>query len=285
MNKTLISLAVAAGLGLGGTAQAVTLTFTTNVESGNAAFPAINPANTASFGSLAGAADPDFRVMNNGSVSGGGEKQIMPGVTWTFDDGTGNLTAVANTDMTPGCTYYCTTNGVLNPNPPPPNLVPGTTSAAPGGDTGLTLSAPFLGKPFGFLAPTVGSAAGNAYGVGVISGDTDGNGTFTINFPTLEAQWSGGIFAIGHTSNGKTAPADTTGVLFNCSATSGNFECTAAAIIDSADDTLGFAGQEVQFDVTGTIPAVVPVPAPAAVWLFGSGLIGIVGVARRKKAV
>ena len=28
-----------------------------------------------------------------------------------------------------------------------------------------------------------------------------------------------------------------------------------------------------------------PVPVPAAVWLFGSGLIGLVGVARRKKTV
>jgi hypothetical protein len=27
-----------------------------------------------------------------------------------------------------------------------------------------------------------------------------------------------------------------------------------------------------------------PVPIPAAVWLFGSGLLGLVGVARRKKA-
>jgi hypothetical protein len=27
-----------------------------------------------------------------------------------------------------------------------------------------------------------------------------------------------------------------------------------------------------------------PVPIPAAVWLFGSGLLGLVGMARRKKA-
>ena len=27
-----------------------------------------------------------------------------------------------------------------------------------------------------------------------------------------------------------------------------------------------------------------PVPAPAALWLFGSGLLGLIGVARRKAA-
>ncbi len=31
-----------------------------------------------------------------------------------------------------------------------------------------------------------------------------------------------------------------------------------------------------------TIPAVSTVPLPAAVWLFGAGIIGLVGVARRK---
>ena len=27
-----------------------------------------------------------------------------------------------------------------------------------------------------------------------------------------------------------------------------------------------------------------PVPVPAAIWLFGSGLLGLVGIARRKNA-
>lgn len=42
----------------------------------------------------------------------------------------------------------------------------------------------------------------------------------------------------------------------------------------------------ISFDgVTGVIQGVdlAPVPVPAAVWLFGSGLLGLVGVARRKK--
>jgi len=41
------------------------------------------------------------------------------------------------------------------------------------------------------------------------------------------------------------------------------------------------------FDGIGTYlirPAIIATPTPAAVWLFGSGLIGLVGFARRKKA-
>ena len=43
-----------------------------------------------------------------------------------------------------------------------------------------------------------------------------------------------------------------------------------------------FPGQTPAFG--GTMTAVSAVPVPAAVWLFGSGLLGLVGVARRKKA-
>ena len=35
---------------------------------------------------------------------------------------------------------------------------------------------------------------------------------------------------------------------------------------------------------TATADGFAVVPVPAAVWLFGSGLIGLVGVARRKRA-
>ena len=39
-----------------------------------------------------------------------------------------------------------------------------------------------------------------------------------------------------------------------------------------------FVGSSANFDF------VAPIPVPAAVWLFGSGLLGLVGVARRKKS-
>ena len=42
-----------------------------------------------------------------------------------------------------------------------------------------------------------------------------------------------------------------------------------------------FAGFHANFNLNGITPA--PVPIPAAAWLFGSGLIGLVGVSRRRR--
>lgn len=48
--------------------------------------------------------------------------------------------------------------------------------------------------------------------------------------------------------------------------------------------TLTFQDTTSEFGLAGALnPPPVVVPVPAAVWLFGSGLLGLVGVARRKK--
>lgn len=199
-------------------------------------------------------------IQQSGAISANGEKSISAGVVWNFDDVSNELTSVANTDVTPGAANYTTFGG--------------NDSVAPNGDTGLFSNADFLSSPFGFLAPTVGSAAGNAYGVGVISGDITGNGIFSIFFPTLEAQWGseGGIPLTLGNANG--------GVTFNCDSTNGTFECFSETTLHLLDDVVGFNGQFFQFNLTGTISAV---PVPAAAWLFGSGLVGLAGVAGRKK--
>jgi hypothetical protein len=45
-----------------------------------------------------------------------------------------------------------------------------------------------------------------------------------------------------------------------------------------------FAGFNLNFDITAIhVSYVNPIPVPAAVWLFGSGLVGLAGLARRKK--
>ncbi len=54
----------------------------------------------------------------------------------------------------------------------------------------------------------------------------------------------------------------------------------------SATGRLYSLGQ-IEFDANGklyTVGATSPVPLPAAVWLFGSGLLGLVGIGRRKQA-
>ena len=60
---------------------------------------------------------------------------------------------------------------------------------------------------------------------------------------------------------------------------------------DGFDSFIGSSGFILSFSDTteiqatvDSISAVSTVPVPAAVWLFGSGLIGLIGVARRKKA-
>ena len=54
------------------------------------------------------------------------------------------------------------------------------------------------------------------------------------------------------------------------------------------DATTPFSGIRGYFDIgSGNsmhVTSVSTVPVPAAVWLFGSGLLGLVGIARRKKA-
>jgi len=53
-----------------------------------------------------------------------------------------------------------------------------------------------------------------------------------------------------------------------------------SAVVPPGDPS-GFGGVLYAVHLEGTISQV---PVPAAVWLFGSGLLGLVGVARRKKA-
>lgn len=68
--------------------------------------------------------------------------------------------------------------------------------------------------------------------------------------------------------------------------TSGTMTCASGETYTLDYETVVPAGQPFenvpyQLHLEGTVN---PVPVPAAVWLFGSGLLGLVGVARRRKA-
>jgi len=46
---------------------------------------------------------------------------------------------------------------------------------------------------------------------------------------------------------------------------------------------VGFNAGGATFALAGALAPMSPVPVPAAVWLFGSGLLGLAGFARRRK--
>ena len=176
----------------------------------------------------------------------GNKSNIRGGEQWVFDDATGVMTAVNGTGMTPGA------NG----------------GAAPTGDVGLMQNANFFSIPFGFLAPTLGSAAGNLYGETTLSATATG---FDIHFSVIEAQWGGSWFTLG---------SATGGITFGCDVLGSNVVCIGEHQIQASEDptSAGFGGFAPQWELHGTV-----VPVPAAVWLFGSGLLGLIGIARKNR--
>lgn len=59
----------------------------------------------------------------------------------------------------------------------------------------------------------------------------------------------------------------------------------SSLLISGSYTNIDFLDETIASSTIGTVAAVpVVVPVPAAVWLFGSGLIGLIGIARRKKS-
>lgn len=124
----------------------------------------------------------------------------------------------------------------------------------------------------------------NGYMTGSLSGsyvDANNDGSATLN---LNA-WDGLIDGSSKMNLfGFAGPCSGTG----CSVSIAEVTQNSIFYTGDANSTIGIhmnfalsAGDSVTFD---TLFDVTPVPVPAAVWLFGSGLIGLAGFARRKKA-
>jgi hypothetical protein len=277
MKKTILATAIAMTLGATG-AQAVTFNFGNTTTAGVNGTDFNYACNTSNF--LVG---KEFRMCDPTGALGGGlpaQKDTITGnETWSFS-GTvsGSMTGVTNTATTGG--INATVAGYVDGGYISP-------SSDRDGGPGLDQGADFFGGAFGFLAPFVGSQANTAgvpnandIAIGAPVYTATSATTFEIFFSVMEAQWNGTHFGLGASSGGVTFHGTTDGT---------NFSMWAEEVIDAAEDygTAGFANWTAEWYYVGTLSGFTPptvIPVPAAVWLFGSGLLGLVGVARRKKS-
>jgi hypothetical protein len=97
--------------------------------------------------------------------------------------------------------------------------------------------------------------------------ETTGPETHTFN-PTGNTSWAGELTYLAHEAN----PSSLTSITRTFDLAAGRYSLVFGG--NPADTTLtGFHGYQATLST---------VPVPAAVWLFGSGIVGLVGLARRR---
>jgi len=124
----------------------------------------------------------------------------------------------------------------------------------------------------------------------LLESDTSGAGTISVNggsslsgsFTNLTVYYLGGTFSTG----GFTADVNYLGGSLVSGLSSGRIEGGfAGATYNGTPGLIIPFGTVFTADtISAKLGQVQTVPVPAAVWLFGSGLIGLAGIARRKKA-
>ena len=225
-------------------------------------------------------------VLAMGGVSYSANAALITGTTLSIDSGSqftmGTPAGIVTTAMTTGLQGGLIIGQTQNVAPSHP-----THGGAPHTNKGK------LDREWLFFTNT-----GVHFTETAVTVDSDGGATKTLDFSGWRVSWNGiasinmggGIQdcgttddalcgSVGGTFDNGTGIATITCSTSSCSNTS-NYTLTYSATVPQADPS-GFGGAPYGLTMTGTVSAI---PVPAAVWLFGSGLLGLVGVARRKKS-
>jgi hypothetical protein len=246
--KKLTSTLIASGLLFAVTSANATLTTYFGADS--------NPGFTVPVGGNAATARANFLGDLSGGVGNEDFESFAVGagapLNISFPGSSGNITATVNG------------TGVVGDNASGPGTPCGTlcgrfaTSGSQFWESSSLFTIDFSTgiSAFGFYATDIGDFNGE---VTLTATASDGTATnFTI--PNILSSANGSVLFYGFTDTANSY----TSIAFGNTAT--------------GTDVFGFDDM-----VIGDLGQVV-VPVPAAVWLFGSGLLGLVGIARRKKA-
>jgi hypothetical protein len=115
-------------------------------------------------------------------------------------------------------------------------------------------------------------------------GQDGGQVVFTDN---EDGSWNAEFFNVTNTSGGSITLSNNANFVLGIDWGLGYYGDTNSTLISSPDTYLiVFDGMNALGTVSGNTLAVdlAPIPVPAAVWLFGSGLLGLLGFSRRKIA-
>lgn len=124
---------------------------------------------------------------------------------------------------------------------------------------------------------TIPSSGTTTLGTTTIFSGTYLGGIFTPSSGTLSTTFCSPASSIGCTTLGSLPT-----IAVDVGAVSGSITSTAGGKISTSQPIFG--GQETVasvFTFTPSTPS--PVPVPAAAWLFGSGLMGLIGAARNRR--
>ena len=227
----------------------------------------------------------------SGTVEQGEVTQIS-GFNGLTVDGVTIQAATGTHNGLPGCTFN---GGSCSVGATPDD--PATTTideSAPGFDF---TEAPDIDNPWGFF----GQTGMHQTTAPVTTISNDGAGNVVLDFIGWDVSWAGiPSIPMGGSYDDGSNVANMTCYASGSYNGSFPYELQTGAVTDCADgafyvldhaasvplgDPSGFGGVPYVIHLEGTISGELPaVPVPAAVWLFGSGLLGLVGVARRRQA-